>query len=892
MGTSTDAELDGWLREGGMVVTSSDRAARAFQSAFHHRRRAEGLTAWPTPNILDWNSFARTAWEERHSDDRLLLNSAQEEALWADIIRDHQHLSTVLPASVHRLADLAMSAYELLCSYSSRHLLQAARLGWEQDPGTFSNWLTAFEETCTRNRLLSPSRLPLELIPMLQAERGDRAPLRTAGFDRLLPIQAAVFDAWGKRKQFVLDDPAQKVAFYETTDSRAELEACALWCNRQTAANPNSRLLIVTQDIPLRRGEIERALLRFTKSVSPPLFEFSLGIPLRQVPLARGAHLLLRWLEDALEESELDWLLSSGLAASPGESTDLQAYVRALRHRGLQRTQWPLQAFVNPAPVSLKLPPLWTQRMVAAQRQLREIGNKPQSPLEWADKVPRLLQSMGWPGDQHRGSAAFQSQRRWQQALDTAASLGFDGRRIGWSEFLSSLDRALEETLFAPESLDAPIQIAGPAESAGLTADAIWFLGADEEAWPALGSMHPLLPPHVQREAEMPHTTLLHDWEFSAAVTKRLVSSAREVQFSFARQREAIETRPSRLVSQVAGPPQPMPPGLAPAPIQPPATIAFSDSSRIPFRQESLQGGSSVLTAQSQCPFKAFATARLGAQDWEPAEVGLSAAQRGQLLHAVLHAIWAGPPAGIRSLDDLLALSDRKSFVQRHVQKVLREEVPQAVRDNMPRRYLDLEEQRLVGVLTEWLAFEASRIPFTVAETEAKHTINPAGFTLNLRLDRIDRLNDGSLLVIDYKTGNVSPRDWDLPRPEDVQLPLYAGFGLDGELGGLVFAKVRTGEQAFAGRVGDAKKTLLRDLSNMTSLVKEPLTAERLIDWREYIEQLARDFVAGRADVDPRDYPKTCERCGLQAVCRISEVENRRRLDEEREADVEETEDD
>jgi hypothetical protein len=34
---------------------------------------------------------------------------------------------------------------------------------------------------------------------------------------------------------------------------------------------------------------------------------------------------------------------------------------------------------------------------------------------------------------------------------------------------------------------------------------------------------------------------------------------------------------------------------------------------------------------------------------------------------------------------------------------------------------------------------------------------------------------------------------------------------------------------------------------------------------------MARDFIAGRAEVDPREYPKTCERCGLQALCRIQD---------------------
>ena len=76
---------------------------------------------------------------------------------------------------------------------------------------------------------------------------------------------------------------------------------------------------------------------------------------------------------------------------------------------------------------------------------------------------------------------------------------------------------------------------------------------------------------------------------------------------------------------------------------QTPVTVPFADSTRVPFRQDSVQGGSGVLTSQSQCPFKAFATARLGAKDWEPAEVGLSAIQRGQILHAVLHSIWAWP---------------------------------------------------------------------------------------------------------------------------------------------------------------------------------------------------------------------------------------------------------
>jgi ATP-dependent helicase/DNAse subunit B len=202
----------------------------------------------------------------------------------------------------------------------------------------------------------------------------------------------------------------------------------------------------------------------------------------------------------------------------------------------------------------------------------------------------------------------------------------------------------------------------------------------------------------------------------------------------------------------------------------------------------------------------------------------------------------------------------------------------------MPRRYLELEEQRLTHLVSEWLNYESARIEFEVADTEANRTVHLAGLTFDLRFDRIDRLNDNTLLVIDYKSGQVTPKSWQLPRPDDVQLPLYAGFALNEDelLGGLVFAKVRTGDQSFTGHVGDAKATLFPGLTSISSLVKNSLTAEQLLDWKATIEQLAQDFLTGRAEVDPRDYPKTCDHCGLETLCRIPEIraqENRPLLD-------------
>jgi len=225
-------------------------------------------------------------------------------------------------------------------------------------------------------------------------------------------------------------------------------------------------------------------------------------------------------------------------------------------------------------------------------------------------------------------------------------------------------------------------------------------------------------------------------------------------------------------------------------------------------------------------------------------------------------------------LDDLRKIDDLDTFIAEHVRRATQSELKQAVRERLPQRYLEMEERRLIFLVGEWLAYELTRLDFNVLETEAKRTVKIDSLSFDLRLDRIDKLPDGSLLVIDYKTGTVTTKSWELPRPDDVQLPLYASFALGAEetLGGVTFAKVRRGKElGFAGHMTDARATLIDSLRGTSGLMKNKLDEQKVREWKREIENLARNFVAGRADVNPREYPDTCTRCGLHTLCRIQE---------------------
>ncbi|MGB6727282.1 MAG: PD-(D/E)XK nuclease family protein [Terracidiphilus sp.] len=879
MGTRSEAEMDAWLRKGGTVVTASERGARAIAADYHRARQAEGLTAWPAPDVKDWQSFALEQWEKRIGDERMVLNPLQEQSLWAGIVKE-RHGETDLESPRQRLALMAMEAHRLICYYAPKFLDAKARRAWQQDAAAFSDWLAAFDEECLRRESVSAARLALELTGALSNESSQRNELLLAGFDRILPAQRALFEAWGPWREARLVGATADVSFFAAADTREELAACALWCRRELMSKPGARLLVVTQNGATQRGEIERALLRYAEpdgwdQTGRPLFEFSLGVPLAQTALGRGALLTLMWLSEAIAENEIDWLLSTGqIAAEENQTRALTAYMRALRRRNLQRIEWNLTDWMTQRGAE-SVPTAWTQRMTQAKRDLEIKTMRLRSPLEWVELAKQLLETAGWPGGRPLSSEEHQVTQRLQRVMDDCASLGFDGQRVQWRDFADSLERAAAQALFAPESRNAPILIAGPAETAGLAVDGVWFLGASEDSWPVTGATHPFLPIGVQREARMPHAAAQFDWELAQAMTARLLASALQVNFSYARQSEDVEARPSRVIKKIVGTLRDLPAELRPPRPREAATEEWIDESRVPFPAGRVRGGAGVLTAQSRCPFKAFATARLGAESWDAAEVGLTAAQRGKLPHEVLKLVWDKNEGGLGSHAELMAIADLHGFVEKRVQRAMGEELRHGERDVMPPKYLELEHVRLTNLVTEWLEYERTRAAFKVEGTEVEK-VKPVGeLNLRLRMDRLDRLKDGKLLVIDYKSGDVDPKMWELPRPEDVQLPLYAGFALndDAECGGLVFAKVRAGEFQFDGRVENAKTTLLPDLSANSGLVKKKLTEQNLEAWREYIEQMARDFVAGEAKVDPRDREKTCENCELQALCRVAEFD-------------------
>ena len=159
---------------------------------------------------------------------------------------------------------------------------------------------------------------------------------------------------------------------------------------------------------------------------------------------------------------------------------------------------------------------------------------------------------------------------------------------------------------------------------------------------------------------------------------------------------------------------------------------------------------------------------------------------------------------------------------------------------------------------------EARGDDFTVAAVEDKRSLVIGPLTLRGKLDRVDELEDGRRIVIDYKSTADPSGAWLGERPDAPQLPLYL-IATEPAAVAIAFAQVKAGEMKFAALAAD--ETLLPVWKSLPDIGWDAQVAE----WRRVLVRLATQFATGDAAVQPKNPRTTCRNCDVQPLCRIHE---------------------
>ena len=856
-----------------LLLTPTPRLARALARETADARRASGESAWLPPRVMTFQGLYQTLADEYFlaaSDPRTPISTSQALVLWQSII-DHDVF-----IGEPEVANMAQRAWRAI----HEHALDAPE-AWlplllTEDARRMQLWAADYRALCERERVVDPWAFATELPHLLRTGAVDAPPaIELVGFDLpLTPLERAVANACARvgcrvtEAQQDADEAHASPNLIEFEDEDHELRGAARWARTQLETMPDARLAVVVTDLSGRVSRVERI---FAEVLDPPshalrdtthepLWHISLGAPLASWPLVADALAVLD-----LDGARLRYPATAMLLRSPylgGWQLEHTARSNALAYLTARA---PYFITVNELLHALegRGGDLQAESLRAWQRE-RARGDEPAWPAQWSSRFAAELAAIGLGRGRSLDSREYQALMRWHSLLEELAALdAVVPAKLSRAQALAQISQRAAATIFREQNPGTPIEILGVNEALGSRFDATWITTLDGDTWPGPLQRDPLIPSPVQDE--LPRATTTGCIAQAERELQGLRRTAPSVVGSYSTGTEEVARERSGMLHDWPSAEVPDAAPMTSAPMDQLADDALAPA----FDGNAATGGTGLLRDQSACPFRAFANRRLRAKDLTPPRPGLSPMQRGDVVHDALEHFWTAT----RDRETLANMSaqGREAAIEAAVSYAL-DNLTRTFRLTLSRSGRGLELARAKSLLGAWLDAEAARPDFRVIACEADVDIRLGELNLTGTIDRMDELEDGSRLIIDYKSGRTSKSAWApearIPEP---QLPAYAVTARP-QPNALAFAQLRPDALRLDG-LSDRET----DIAGIGTLSDEGRTFRELDDWHElidtwheHIRALAVDFATGVAHVEPRA-PEVCRTCHLRALCRVSE---------------------
>jgi probable DNA repair protein len=880
-------QLDTALGAGALALVPNYRSSDQLIDALSAWRRQQGApSVQPRPSIVAIDLWLSDLWRALAQLDEApvlasrLLSTGEEQLLWSKLIAEGS--PDLLLLNPEGTATTAASGYRLLQQWQVSLDTLRAQLSFDDetldDKARAFAWFKAFEAHCKKAQCLTLSGTVQALCALIAEGRLEPHGLLPGrillwGFDQPPPLYRALFEALQQRGVVIegITVPEHQPALHLTRCAQPDEEALAAaqWAAAVLRRHPEASIGLVTPDSDLLKGALARACARVFHA-TPDAFTNTLSAPLSD---DAWVHAALTVLE--LDREQLPTPTVLALLRSPWLlAQDIEEDARAeLELRLCQRQSETTQLAELRRLCAQEGKPWHCPQLSAAFATLQKERRQPrQLTLSgWLERFERIWQLL-LPRELLLAAGRRALLGSWEQLLRTLYA-NDSHEPLNAAQALRSLRAHCRYTTLALGKRQAPTLLLTPVNATGMSFTHLWCLQMTDAFWPGEQRPHPYLPLTLQREhgmpAASPDAALL---ESRALFEGLLRHTSTEVMCSYAAVSEDLPQRPTTLLpaNLIA---RDLPPVPAAA-LHPLVTEQLgrhlelvADATALPVRTVNNGGGANLIASQSACPFQAFARYRLNLREVPELEFGIPHHAIGSCVHEAMQVFWTR----LQSSETLHALTEAE--LERQLREALRPALARVARDYpllMSPALQTLEETRLAQLLLRWLDAEKQRAPFTLQSTELPLQLQLSGLKLDLRIDRVDRLADGSVAIVDYKTGRRLSRDWDSERPEAPQLLMYELAWSQQDQAApshaLLYAQLNVEATGYAGIAGDDSLGLPLAMERFTSAA--PNWNELRAYWQRVLTLLADEFLQGYAAVQParRD---SCTYCHYRALCRI-----------------------
>lgn len=847
----------------GTIIVPNTACARLLRVALDQLERQRDLASWQTADAVAWSTYLTRCFEQTSlragSSDAFefdfVLSAAQERAIWEAVISRDSEVSVFAPEQTAAFAQAAWSILHAWCG-SVDAIFESTV---SDDVAAFARWVAAYRERTAGLRVSDQAQIMARLAA--RDGEGRQSPI-AHGFLEPAPGIQQFFDALGIRAMARLDPSADGADFRcrAFPDREAEIYAAMQWAVTIAAAHPQARVVVSSDGLQADRLFIQRCaddvLDQYGASVNRDQVYFGAVEPLLHHPLVRDA---LRILEFSYAPA---WDACSALIRSPYiAGAHHERFERALfdeELRALDRYELPVPFVMNFLAGSAHLCKQF-RRLFSELARLEQEAPSRQRLVQWLDHFDRCLRAAGWPGDGDLTPATVAILRQWADACDHLNHLDAVLPPVSKGEAVARLRRVLGDADVRETPADPRIFVVSPEQACVLRPTHLWLAGASRDAFVAHVHPSPLLPFELQRSAGVPGADAKRDLYRARRLIETLALGVDEPVASYCVSDGDLIVNPSPLIAGLRGAELKISPRHVPDPwrrMRQQASASTVVDQRGPQLKDGtpLRGGVAGLAAQAACPFQAFARHRLTATALTEPRPGIDMRHKGQVLHHALATLWLRVQSS-RTLAELD--SDERERVIREA--ISENFAPLPFETTLERELRFVERERLAALLDIWLDFESTRPPFTVVAVEQPATVTFEGLKIRVRVDRVDHMADGQVIIIDYKTGRCRAADWEAPRLNQPQLPFYALTFPDKHTSGIAFAKVDRAEPRWIQEPSE-------------KFAQAQTWAFQCETWRDDLAALAAGIRDGDARLDPKLGRQTCRLCEMRLLCRIAEL--------------------
>jgi len=504
-----------------------------------------------------------------------------------------------------------------------------------------------------------------------------------------------------------------------------------------------------------------------------------------------------------------------------------------------------------------------------------------QSTLDaWRVFIHEWLKALHWPGSRTVNSREYQAIMMFMALLDELREddlFALHTPNKSYAGFVSHLKSKANARVFKIQTDPKPIKIMGTLEAIGLQFEHCWISNVSTEQFPEKPNPNPFLPYSTQKHYGTPRASADKELNYAKTVLSGFCHTASNVIFSYSTHHDKNEQLPTPLlddhVTFAAHLAQTTTLSHIHAQQQAqPALVVQAISNGMPLdiaSHEKMKSGVKTIENTAASPLWAYFIHRLGAQQPENTYVGLSPIDKGMVIHDVAATLWHDHPNRTALLSlfepqahplfeqtEPIATPYCLDYIGKKVNQALLHQLKH-VRGLLPQALLDLEKARIVKALLAFLLEDIQRPDFHVQAVEKNQdisfTVLGKPLTFSITLDRIDRLPNEQIIVIDYKTGKSDITDTLKLPLANAQLPVYSLISQTSAVDAVSFARIATHGACYVGLgeltppVEGVNQAYLKKWPSNSTLAQPESFSELKAHWETIINDYLTQFCQGDA---------------------------------------------